>query len=577
MKISIACILILFALSCFDANSEEGISLVQNGIAEYRIMLGNNASLTETFAAQELQGYIMQASGAFLPMANPDEPPNGNLIFIGENAIRKLGLSIENLELGEDGFIIKSVEKKIIIAGKNDRGTLYGVYAFLERLGYRWIAPGINGEVIPILPDIIVSSLNISERPAYNYRGFACLFPKTYKSIEWIDWIAKNRLNCIIIDSGVYDELNNELGEEIKKHGIQIGIRLDANELAKGEQGEIPTAQLSKKIGQFIDRYPNINLIELYSKDDNIAQLAEIADAINNSGKRIFIKIDGDSKLNIIKTKHNFSFDSTLRCYRHSIGDKQCSINEKQRSALKSLMKLSDKIFLYEHCMASYEQNSLPFPILQTISEDMPYLNTLKSIDGVITQCELGNWGTYGLNYYTFTRFSWNTRYNLGNVVDDYCNRYFGSASEPMKAFFYLLEDSMTKMDHISYIDPPELILRFFDEATIKKLNSEIDKAGKIANDVVVFDRIRKLDLSMKYTELLWNTLSYYFIGNDYQNEGNKGKTKENLKKSLEKGEELIKFLYQNSDEDVFIITESFIFDYIEPIINDIRDRLDSL
>jgi hypothetical protein len=574
MKTNVFFILIISVLCCLDVNSEESIQLVQEGTSEYRIMLSNDASSTEVFAAQELQGYVMQASGAFMPMADFREPLTGNLIFVGTNAIAGLGLSVDETYLGEDGYVIKTVDRRIIIAGKSPRGTLFGVYAFLESIGCRWLAPGVNGEVIPINPNIAIPPLNRSERPAFNYRGFASLFPNTYKSAEWIDWMAKNRLNCVIVDSGVYDDFNQAVGGEIKRRGMYVGVSFNALE-AITQDDEASLNAVTKKISEFIESRPDVNLIELYGKDYTDL-LVRIANAINDPAKRISIRVDSESKLNSTMPK-TVTFEPYLRCYRHSIDDDQCEINGKQTTALKALLKSSNKICLYEHYMASFEQNSLPFPILQTISEDMRYLNELKAFDGVISQCELDNWGTYGLNYYVFAKFSWNSRYNLGGVVDDYCDKYYGKASESMRKFFGLMEDAMAKMEHFSYIDPPELILKLLDEATLKELNIEIDGASLLAGDVVIFDRIRKLRLSMDYTNLLWHTLYCYIVGNEYQTAGDKNNAKVNLQKSLENGEELIKFLFKNVDEGIFIVTENFIFDYIEPIINDIRKRLNSL
>jgi hypothetical protein len=263
------------------------------------------------------------------------------------------------------------------------------------------------------------------------------------------------------------------------------------------------------------------------------------------------------------------------RCYRHSLGDKECEINATQRTYLKTLAK-SGKISLYEHYMASYEQNSLPFPVLQTISSDLKYLASLGKFDGAVSQCELGNFGTYGLNYYVFARMSWNPQYDLGMIVDDYCEKYYNKASEPMKRFFSILEDNMTKMEHFSYVDPPELIVRLFDESTLKELQDQLDMAKFLTGDVIVFERIRKSQLSLEYTSLLWNTIYYYLKGIECQDAKNE-EAKEHYQKAVENGEELIKFLFKNIDEGVFIVTESFIIDYLEPIINDARGRMDSL
>ncbi len=39
-----------------------------------------------------------------------------------------------------------------MICGGGDRGTLFGVYRFLETLGCRWLAPGAENEVVPSRP-----------------------------------------------------------------------------------------------------------------------------------------------------------------------------------------------------------------------------------------------------------------------------------------------------------------------------------------------------------------------------------------------------------------------------------------
>jgi hypothetical protein len=560
---------LIFLLYSLNVKSDNSIQLVQDSSTEYRIMLSDSSSPTEVFSAQELQGYIVQVSGAFMPIADTNEPLTGRLIFVGASAIARLGLKIDDENLGEDGFIIKTIDRRIIIAGKNPRGTLFGVYTFLESIGCRWFAPGISGEVLPIIRNITIPPTNRLERSAFNYRGFSCLSPDTYKNPEWIDWMAKNRLNCIMIDSEFYNEFNSALEADIKLRSLNIGVRFEIKDSIANE---------TKKIKDFLIRYPTVNILEIYDKDNKIELLNKIADSINIPEKAIYIRFNGKNITNQINMKkYSYSFQPYMRCYRHFLGDKKCDINQKQISVLNDLLKSSHRFCLYEYYMASYEQNSLPFPILQTIFEDIKYIKELDKFDGAMSQCESGNWGTYGLNYYIFSKFSWNPNYNLGRIVDDYCDKYYGNASEPIKQYFGLLEDSMEKMEHFNYIDPPELIINLIDENTLKELNIKISGAEELANDVIVFDRIRKLKISLEYTTMLWQMLNHYIIGCQYQANIDKDRAKENLKKSLEYGENLIKFIFLDVNQGVFIITESFIFDYLEPIINDIRNRLDSL
>ena len=53
-----------------------------------------------------------------------------------------------------DGFVIRTVGDRVLIAGRGARGTLYGAYAFLEEpLGVRWYMPGKVGTVFDVCND----------------------------------------------------------------------------------------------------------------------------------------------------------------------------------------------------------------------------------------------------------------------------------------------------------------------------------------------------------------------------------------------------------------------------------------
>ena len=47
----------------------------------------------------------------------------------------------------------------------------------------------------------------------------------------------------------------------------------------------------------------------------------------------------------------------------------------------------------------------------------------------------------------------------------------------------------------------------------------------------------------------------------------------QHFQNAIEKGEELVAFLFQNVEEGVFIISEDYIFSYLEILIADARNR----
>ncbi|MGQ9609637.1 MAG: DUF4838 domain-containing protein [bacterium] len=551
--------LVTIFLFFYEANAQEEIILTNEETTEYRIMVGPQATDTEIFAAQELQGYLLQISGAFMPMANENERTYKKLILVGKNAAKLMLPESAFDQLHHDDFFIKVIGYRLILAGNSPRATLYSVYSFLENLGCRWFAPGVIGEVIPRLPGIVLTTINHVERPSIKYRGFMCLFENTCQSVNWIDWMAKNKLNYVMTSQTNFEIFNNTLYGEARKRGILIGFRVFADAKTNLEQ-----------IVNFINNNPTIDIIEIATDDFKLALLLKEI----YQEKIISILIVGDSAILAdydFKDSISLSYESDSRCYKHLLDDSNCKINRDYRIFIEKVSNKYKTVFIHEYYMGSYEQNSFPFPILNSIVEDTRYFFR-KGIDGVISQSEIGNWGTYGLNYFVFSKIVWNSEYNLGTIVDDYCEKYYGTASQYMKEYFSILENTIESTEHLQYIDSPEKILSIINEETLHEMEIQIENAKIHADEVTIFDRIRKVQISFDYMKLLWRMIKFYSEAN--RSSKNEQETKKDLQIVIESGEQLLNHLVNNVDEEVFIVTESYVLDFIEPIITDARIRL---
>lgn len=93
-------------------------------------------------------------------------------ISIGKTSILKgAELNFDYNRLNEDGFFIKTIGNLIIIDSFNNRGTLYGVYDFLEKyVGVRFISAETT--YIPKHNKIEIGQLDIIERPDFMFRHF---------------------------------------------------------------------------------------------------------------------------------------------------------------------------------------------------------------------------------------------------------------------------------------------------------------------------------------------------------------------------------------------------------------------
>jgi len=123
-------LLLLLAL-CLAACSPH--TLFQDGKSDYTIVLSPDASRIERYAAQELQTWIREVSGAELPVS--DAAVSGKRLLIGS----------ESPEGSDDSFVYYNDGEDIVFQGKTPRGTLYAVYAFLENeLDCRWYSSTVS-------------------------------------------------------------------------------------------------------------------------------------------------------------------------------------------------------------------------------------------------------------------------------------------------------------------------------------------------------------------------------------------------------------------------------------------------
>ncbi|QEH31911.1 hypothetical protein OJF2_03780 [Aquisphaera giovannonii] len=104
-------------------------------LATWPIVVPTKASPAERHAAEEFREFASKVAGAKSPMEiiSTDAPP-AHAILLGKAA------SLKTDDLGEEGYRIRVDDGRVEIAGGGPRGTLYGVYAFLEDdLGVRFL------------------------------------------------------------------------------------------------------------------------------------------------------------------------------------------------------------------------------------------------------------------------------------------------------------------------------------------------------------------------------------------------------------------------------------------------------
>ncbi|OGV53028.1 MAG: hypothetical protein A2X45_11375 [Lentisphaerae bacterium GWF2_50_93] len=180
--------IILNMMCCvfFGGTAMAGVDLVKDGKTDYVIAVDGKAEPAEKNAALELSEFLQQITGVRFKIVN--ELQASKSIVVGKAFAESKGVAASLPQLGDDGFVIKTVDGNLIITGAGPRGTLYGAYAFLGKyLGCRWYSWDCS--MIPSRKDISLPDINDLEIPRFKYREVF------NKEGEDADFCARNMLN----------------------------------------------------------------------------------------------------------------------------------------------------------------------------------------------------------------------------------------------------------------------------------------------------------------------------------------------------------------------------------------------
>lgn len=179
--------------------------LTSNGenLAAYKIVVPASAGASITYAAEVMQDYLKQATEIELPIVTDASPEGTHEIIIGDTT-RAEDSGIDFVALGKESFTVKSVDNDLVIAG-NERGSLYGVYEYLEALGFRFYT--YQATYLPVESKVFIAKdFERSWTPTFDYRD-----PLYYEANEFMigkntkitEWCVSQRINSNYIREGL--------------------------------------------------------------------------------------------------------------------------------------------------------------------------------------------------------------------------------------------------------------------------------------------------------------------------------------------------------------------------------------
>jgi hypothetical protein len=204
--------------------SPADLTLVRDGQPACAIVLAKEATRAARSAAVELQNNLRLMSGAEVPIAYDDDPPQGTRILVGDSSLTAaLGLNSDDFDIEQ--ILVRVIGNDLIVMGDDAKpsgtglqGTYLAACELLENvLGVRWLWPGELGTVIPERATVTVpADLNITITPR--------LLKRNIRNIQWNARVQRG-LDKLGFTREQFDEVHRDGAVWSRRHRIGGSFR----------------------------------------------------------------------------------------------------------------------------------------------------------------------------------------------------------------------------------------------------------------------------------------------------------------------------------------------------------------
>ncbi len=224
--------------------------MIINRKTEMSILLPEEPTARECFAAEELQKYLELILGVRFPIEACGASASKKRILIGgpeRNKLTRVYISEEQFDRevpGPEGMMLRTLAPDtLLLAGSSknpnerERGTLYAVYELLERYCGCSLSAFSSyeidaGEYVPRLEEISLSSVDYVKASAdLPYRCAIVQYsnsagnPDRALNGAFYDWLAKNRYNRVLIWASIYNFFKKSgFLSELERRGFSLTV-----------------------------------------------------------------------------------------------------------------------------------------------------------------------------------------------------------------------------------------------------------------------------------------------------------------------------------------------------------------
>jgi hypothetical protein len=503
------------------------------------IVVRADAPPPERLGARELADHLETMTGRRPPIVVEGGPLPKRALLVGRcRALDALGVKLDAELLGEEGFVLKSVGERLVVAGPGRRGTLYACVTLLERLGVRWFTATVTRE--PHLATLDLAGFDDVEVPDFEYREpyFAEAFERGFAFHNKVNGFAA-RLDAETGGRVVYRPFVHSFDELVPRSLFATHPeyfpwineqRVDGYVqrcLTNPDVLKLATATVLR----WIEENPDARIFSV-SQNDTYNEchcgpcrtvqseygapsglylwfVNQIADAV--AEKHPDVLIDTLAYQFTEPAPHGIAPRKNVRvrlcpiacCASHPFESCAAKPTIAFLTSLHLWAGLTDTLYVW-HYNTDFAHYLMPFPDFDEFPAELR-LYRANGVKGVFFEGDYaagGGGSDAELRSWVMARLLWNVHADADALVTEWMQGVYGAAWPPLRKWFDRLHAEVRAPDrHLFVYDPPS---RLFTPALLAEGEQLFDEAAALAHDdPVARDAVAKARLGVRYVRVL--------------------------------------------------------------------------
>lgn len=520
-----------------------GASAAESGFDVTNAVIVAGESATDKYAASRLEYYLEQITGADIAVVSDSSVTEGYEIVVG--ATSRAQVDLDGFEDG--GYVITSDEKTVVICGAGNKGTINGVYAFLEDYcGCHWY----ESEVI-VVPEN--ASLTVPYGIDDEYHPYFEYTETDTASSRDLEFSLANGLT-----GGVYRDFSVEQGSEVAyigsfahtlvthycKPDIYFESHPEYYAYHKGERVpqqlcltnsdviDIVVDEVLANLERYHDPSASVQIVSLTQHDNqkycecekcsaldkaNDSHAGTMITFVNTVAERV--KAAGDYD-NVVFDTFAYQYtrsaptavvpreDVIIRlcsiecCFGHTLDDPKCSENKDFMYDLEQWGKICNRIYIWDY-VNNYSETICVFPNFGVMQRNVQifYENNVKGI------YEEGNYyiansdGEFGeMRTYLLSKLMQDPYCDYYAEMDGYLEAVYGAGWKNIREFIDIMtEHAVTDIQHLYIYQSTAQTLYGMTKKDIERCNQLWEDAKAQAQTEEQLAQLKRSELCWRY------------------------------------------------------------------------------